>query len=38
MVLVMDRLGGGPVSGRVVRFQRFSVWQRVGVNHGFDGD
>ena len=45
MVLVAERLEGGPVSSRVVRFQMFSAWRRVdrnarriAVNHGFDGD
>ena len=42
MVLVAERLEGGPVSSRVSTFPDvFSVdrnAQRVAENHGFDGD
>ena len=47
MVLVAERLEGGPVSSRVsrLRFQMFSAWRRVyrnarkvAENYGFDGD
>ena len=45
MVLVADRLEGGPVSSRVSKFSNVSAWRRVDrnarrvvENHGFDGD
>jgi len=45
VVLVAERLEGGPVSSRVSKFPDVSAWrrvdqnaQRVVENHGFDGD